>query len=89
MLKNTEYFISPIARTSLGTSVKVFNNTSEYLNAMGIVAEYESGRLTGLDFKSISLPPGKTEVLTSKQINNVNFMLWDSCFNLRPLAEKR
>ena len=68
MLKDTEYFISPIARTSLGTSVKIFNNKSEYLNAMGIVAEYESGRLTGLDFKSISLPPGKTEVLTSKQI---------------------
>lgn len=90
MLKDTEYFISPIARTSLGTSVKIFNNTNKSLNAKGIAARYENGRLTGFDLKDINLPSGAIEELTSSQRNNVNFMLCDGflILNRLPISVK-
>lgn len=89
MLKDTKVFISPVEKLDAGLRVKIYNNGDKTLTATGIVAKYENKRFVGLSHENVSLLPGETTGLNSKQSNNVKFMLWNGFDNMNPLAAYR
>ena len=89
MLKNTKVFISPTEKIRSKANVRIYNNSTDVLSAVGIAAEYDDGRFIGFRTKDISLPPGKTDILNCENNKNVKFMLWSDFESLKPLAACR
>ena len=89
MLKNTKVFISPTEKIRSNANVRIYNNSTDVLSAVGIAAEYDDGRFIGFRTKDISLPPGKTDILNCENNKNVKFMLWSDFESLKPLAACR
>lgn len=81
-----EIYVSPIN----DDEVLICNNGSENLNAWGIWGEFENGVYTGGAMNEIMLLSGKKIKLKYERMSDrLEFFLWKSVNDIKPLAKKR
>lgn len=90
LMKNIEYYVSPINISDGDAYVLIKNNTENILKASSIFSEYNKKKFIGCSQTQITLLPDKEIIIKAENRNNdISHFLWSGLDNLMPLATKR
>ena len=90
LMRDMEYYVSPINICDDEAYALIKNNTESILKASSIFSKYNNGKFVGCNQIQITLLPGKEiMVKTGNNSNKISHFLWSGMTDLTPLTSKR